>query len=82
MIFGSSFWVQVVICLPKDGTDYLSLGLLLGKGAGVLQEEVKLCSWSRHLPASVVQFQPALRTWAQPISQEYLKDTLRKWIHM
>uniref|UniRef100_A0A8C9D1Z8 Conserved oligomeric Golgi complex subunit 1 n=1 Tax=Panthera leo TaxID=9689 RepID=A0A8C9D1Z8_PANLE len=53
-----------------------------GKGAGVLQEEVKLCSWSRHLPASVVQFQPALRTLAQPISQEYLKDTLRKWIHM
>ncbi|XP_029784484.1 conserved oligomeric Golgi complex subunit 1 isoform X2 [Suricata suricatta] len=53
-----------------------------GKGAGVLQEEVKLCSWSRHLPASVTGFQPALRTLAQPISQEHLKDTLQKWIHM
>ncbi|XP_034882020.1 conserved oligomeric Golgi complex subunit 1 isoform X1 [Mirounga leonina] len=53
-----------------------------GKGAGVLQEEMKLCSWFKHLPASIVQFQPALRTLAQPISQEYLKDTLQKWIHM
>uniref|UniRef100_A0A7N5P0F5 Conserved oligomeric Golgi complex subunit 1 n=1 Tax=Ailuropoda melanoleuca TaxID=9646 RepID=A0A7N5P0F5_AILME len=52
-----------------------------GKGAGVLQE-MKLCSWFKHLPASIVQFQPALRTLAQPISQEYLKDTLQKWIHM
>ncbi|CAD7668195.1 unnamed protein product [Nyctereutes procyonoides] len=53
-----------------------------GKGAGVLQEEMKLCSWFKYLPASIVQFQPALRTLAQPISQEYLKDTLQKWIHM
>ncbi|XP_039085696.1 conserved oligomeric Golgi complex subunit 1 isoform X2 [Hyaena hyaena] len=53
-----------------------------GKGAGVLQEEVALCGWSRHLPPSVVGFQPSLRTLAQPISQEYLKDTLQKWIHM
>uniref|UniRef100_A0A452TQD9 Conserved oligomeric Golgi complex subunit 1 n=1 Tax=Ursus maritimus TaxID=29073 RepID=A0A452TQD9_URSMA len=52
-----------------------------GKGAGILQE-MKLCSWFKHLPASIVQFQPALRTLAQPISQEYLKDTLQKWIHM
>nr|XP_003417248.1 conserved oligomeric Golgi complex subunit 1 [Loxodonta africana] len=53
-----------------------------GKGIGVLQEEMKLCSWFRHLPASIVEFQPALRTLAHPISQEYLKDTLQKWIHM
>ncbi|XP_057570849.1 conserved oligomeric Golgi complex subunit 1 isoform X2 [Hippopotamus amphibius kiboko] len=53
-----------------------------GKGPGVLQEEMRLCSWFRHLPTSVVQFQPALRTLAHPISQEYLKDTLQKWIHM
>ncbi|XP_068387145.1 conserved oligomeric Golgi complex subunit 1 isoform X2 [Eschrichtius robustus] len=53
-----------------------------GKGIGVLQEDMKLCSWFKHLPASVVEFQPALRTLARPISQEYLKDTLRKWIHM
>uniref|UniRef100_A0A8C5P4D7 Conserved oligomeric Golgi complex subunit 1 n=1 Tax=Jaculus jaculus TaxID=51337 RepID=A0A8C5P4D7_JACJA len=51
-----------------------------GKGAGVLQGEMKLCSWFRHLPASVIEFQPVLRTLALPISQEYLRDTLRKWI--
>uniref|UniRef100_G1T263 Conserved oligomeric Golgi complex subunit 1 n=1 Tax=Oryctolagus cuniculus TaxID=9986 RepID=G1T263_RABIT len=54
----------------------------LGKGAGVLQGEMKLCSWFRHLPASVVEFQPALRTLAHPISQEYLRDSLQKWVHM
>lgn len=53
-----------------------------GKGLGVLQQEMKLCSWFKHLPASVVEFQPALRTLAHPISQEFLKDTLQKWIHM
>uniref|UniRef100_A0A2R8ZLP3 Conserved oligomeric Golgi complex subunit 1 n=1 Tax=Pan paniscus TaxID=9597 RepID=A0A2R8ZLP3_PANPA len=53
-----------------------------GKGTGVLQEETKLCSWFKHLPASIVEFQPTLRTLAHPISQEYLKDTLQKWIHM
>ncbi|XP_004432766.1 PREDICTED: conserved oligomeric Golgi complex subunit 1 isoform X1 [Ceratotherium simum simum] len=53
-----------------------------GKGIGVLQEEMKLCSWFKHLPASIVEFQPVLRTLAHPISQEYLKDTLQKWIHM
>ncbi|KAK1330884.1 hypothetical protein QTO34_008826 [Cnephaeus nilssonii] len=52
------------------------------KGVGVLQEEMKLCSWFKHLPASVVEFRPALRTLARPISQEYLTDTLQKWIHM
>ncbi|XP_053766364.1 conserved oligomeric Golgi complex subunit 1 [Desmodus rotundus] len=52
------------------------------KGIGVLQEEMKLCSWFKHLPASIVEFQPALRTLAHPISQEYLTDTLQKWIHM
>ncbi|XP_008154476.2 conserved oligomeric Golgi complex subunit 1 [Eptesicus fuscus] len=52
------------------------------KGVGVLQEEMKLCSWFKHLPASIVEFRPALRTLARPISQEYLTDTLQKWIHM
>ncbi|XP_066090084.1 conserved oligomeric Golgi complex subunit 1 [Saccopteryx bilineata] len=52
------------------------------KGMGVLQAELKLCSWFKHLPASIVEFQPALRTLAHPISQEYLTDTLQKWIHM
>ncbi|XP_048221196.1 conserved oligomeric Golgi complex subunit 1 isoform X1 [Perognathus longimembris pacificus] len=53
-----------------------------GKGFSVLKEEGKLCSWSRHLPASITEFQPTLRTLAHPISQEYLRDTLQKWIHM
>ncbi|KAL6077747.1 hypothetical protein STEG23_007901 [Scotinomys teguina] len=53
-----------------------------GKGIGVLQGEMRLCSWFRHLPASVMEFQPELRTLAHPISQEYLKDTLQKWIDM
>ncbi|XP_036125075.1 conserved oligomeric Golgi complex subunit 1 isoform X1 [Molossus molossus] len=53
-----------------------------GKGIGVLHEEMKLSSWFKHLPAPIVEFRPALRTLAHPISQEYLTDTLQKWIHM
>uniref|UniRef100_A0A8C9AQZ4 Conserved oligomeric Golgi complex subunit 1 n=1 Tax=Prolemur simus TaxID=1328070 RepID=A0A8C9AQZ4_PROSS len=53
-----------------------------GNGTGVLQGDMKLCSWFKHLPASIVGFQPVLRTLAHPISQEYLRDTLQKWIHM
>ncbi|XP_065591445.1 conserved oligomeric Golgi complex subunit 1 isoform X2 [Cyrtonyx montezumae] len=52
-----------------------------GKG-GVLEDEVKLSSWFRYLPESVVEFQPTLRTLAHPISQDYLRDTLQKWIVM
>ncbi|XP_028617081.1 conserved oligomeric Golgi complex subunit 1 isoform X2 [Grammomys surdaster] len=53
-----------------------------GKGIGALQGEMKLCGWFRYLPASIAEFQPTLRTLAHPISQEYLKDTLQKWIDM
>ncbi|XP_061866932.1 conserved oligomeric Golgi complex subunit 1 isoform X2 [Colius striatus] len=52
-----------------------------GRG-GVLEEEVKLSGWFKYLPESVVEFQPALRTLAHPISQDYLRDTLQKWIAM
>ncbi|NXA04170.1 COG1 protein, partial [Sapayoa aenigma] len=52
-----------------------------GKG-GVLQEDLKLSSWFKYLPESVVEFQPALRTLAHPISQEYLRETLQQWISM
>ncbi|XP_061233091.1 conserved oligomeric Golgi complex subunit 1 isoform X1 [Neopsephotus bourkii] len=52
-----------------------------GKG-GVLEEELKLSSWFRYLPEAVVEFQPALRTLAHPISQEHLRETLQKWITM
>lgn len=55
--------------------------VLPGRG-GVLEEEVKLSSWFKYLPESVVQFQPALRTLAHPISQDHLRDTLQKWIAM
>lgn len=55
--------------------------VLLGKG-GVLEDEAKLSSWFRYLPESVVEFQPTLRTLAHPISQDYLRDTLQKWITM
>ncbi|KAL1779029.1 conserved oligomeric Golgi complex subunit 1 isoform X2 [Sigmodon hispidus] len=53
-----------------------------GKGISVLQGEMRLCSWFRHLPASIMEYQPELRTLAHPISQEYLKDTLQKWMDM
>ncbi|NWS74457.1 COG1 protein, partial [Crotophaga sulcirostris] len=52
-----------------------------GRG-GVLEDEVKLSSWFRYLPESVVEFRPALRTLAHPISQDYLRDTLQQWITM
>ncbi|MEE6519126.1 hypothetical protein FKM82_030619 [Ascaphus truei] len=53
-----------------------------GKGIKVLKEEMKSVSWFRHLPLSIVDFQPALRTLAHPISQDYLRETLQQWINM
>ncbi|XP_054832185.1 conserved oligomeric Golgi complex subunit 1 isoform X2 [Eublepharis macularius] len=53
-----------------------------GKGITVLKEETKLSTWFKYLPPSVTQFQPTLRTLAHPISQDYLRDTLQKWINM
>uniref|UniRef100_A0A7N4Q190 Conserved oligomeric Golgi complex subunit 1 n=1 Tax=Sarcophilus harrisii TaxID=9305 RepID=A0A7N4Q190_SARHA len=55
---------------------------LAGKGIVSVLQEMKLCSWFKHLPASIVEFQPTLRTLAHPINEEYLKDTLQKWISM
>ncbi|XP_017586277.1 PREDICTED: LOW QUALITY PROTEIN: conserved oligomeric Golgi complex subunit 1, partial [Corvus brachyrhynchos] len=52
-----------------------------GRG-GVLEEDLKLSSWFKYLPESVVEFQPTLRTLAHPISQEYLRETLQQWITM
>nr|XP_054501318.1 conserved oligomeric Golgi complex subunit 1 isoform X1 [Agelaius phoeniceus] len=52
-----------------------------GRG-GVLEEDLKLSRWFKYLPESVVEFQPALRTLAHPISQEYLRETLQQWINM
>ncbi|NWS12663.1 COG1 protein, partial [Pachyramphus minor] len=55
--------------------------VLPGRG-GVLEEDLKLSSWFKYLPESVVEFQPALRTLAHPISQEHLRETLQQWISM
>ncbi|NWH41846.1 COG1 protein, partial [Chloropsis hardwickii] len=52
-----------------------------GRG-GLLEEDLKLSSWFKYLPESVVEFQPALRTLARPISQEHLRETLQQWISM
>lgn len=56
--------------------------IFLGKGITVLKEETKLSTWFKYLPPSVTEFQLTLRTLAHPISQDYLRDTLQKWINM
>ncbi|KAL8163494.1 UNVERIFIED_CONTAM: Golgi transport complex subunit 1 [Gekko kuhli] len=53
-----------------------------GKGITVLKEETKLSTWFKYLPPSITEFQLTLRTLAHPISQDYLRDTLQKWINM
>lgn len=75
---------------PGDGA--LSCGMLFSilenvtstsataKGRRVLQGESSTGSWFRYLPPSVTEFQPALRTLAQPIQREQLRDTLQQWI--
>ncbi|XP_043089852.1 conserved oligomeric Golgi complex subunit 1 isoform X2 [Puntigrus tetrazona] len=51
-----------------------------GKEKKVLDKEMSTGSWFKHLPLSVMNFQPALRTLAQPIQREQLRDTLQQWI--
>ncbi|XP_041737331.1 conserved oligomeric Golgi complex subunit 1 isoform X2 [Coregonus clupeaformis] len=79
---------------PRLGDGGLSSGLLFttlenvtsttpaGKGRRVLQEEVSTGSWFKYLPSSITEFQPALRTLAQPIQREQLRDTLQQWINI
>ncbi|XP_071248621.1 conserved oligomeric Golgi complex subunit 1-like [Salvelinus alpinus] len=78
---------------PRLGDGGLSSGLLFttlenvtsttptGKGRRILQEEVSTGSWFKYLPSSIAEFQPALRTLAQPIKREQLRDTLQQWIN-
>uniref|UniRef100_A0A674AU52 Conserved oligomeric Golgi complex subunit 1 n=1 Tax=Salmo trutta TaxID=8032 RepID=A0A674AU52_SALTR len=78
---------------PRLGDGGLSSGLLFttlenvtsttptGKGRRVLQEEVSTGIWFKYLPSSIAEFQPALRTLAQPIQREQLRDTLQQWIN-
>ncbi|XP_071765969.2 conserved oligomeric Golgi complex subunit 1 isoform X2 [Centroberyx gerrardi] len=77
---------------PRLGEGALSCGMLFstlenvtsstptGKGRRVLQEEMSTGSWFKYLPSSISEFQPALRTLAQPIQREQLRDTLQQWI--
>ncbi|KAM4634721.1 conserved oligomeric Golgi complex subunit 1 isoform 2-T2 [Polymixia lowei] len=76
---------------PKLGEGALSCGMLFstlesvtstGKGRRVLQEEMSTGSVFKYLPSSISEFQPALRTLAQPIQREQLRDTLQQWIDM
>ncbi|XP_051571205.1 conserved oligomeric Golgi complex subunit 1-like isoform X3 [Myxocyprinus asiaticus] len=51
-----------------------------GKDKKVLDKEMSTGSWFKHLPPAVLSFQAALRTLAQPIQREQLRDTLQQWI--
>ncbi|XP_068452259.1 conserved oligomeric Golgi complex subunit 1 [Clinocottus analis] len=77
---------------PRPGEGALSCGMLFStlenvtsttyaaKDRRVLQEETSTGSWFKYLPPSITEFQPALRTLAQPIQREQLRDTLQQWI--
>ncbi|XP_061606022.1 conserved oligomeric Golgi complex subunit 1 isoform X1 [Phyllopteryx taeniolatus] len=77
---------------PRPGEATLSCGLLFSilekvtssapaaKRKHVLQEDTSTGSWFKYLPSSVTEFQPTLRTLAQPIQREQLRDTLQQWI--
>ncbi|XP_026870474.2 conserved oligomeric Golgi complex subunit 1 isoform X1 [Electrophorus electricus] len=51
-----------------------------GGGRKVLRAEGSAGSWFKYLPPSVLDFQPTLRTLAQPIQGDLLRDTLHQWI--
>lgn len=78
---------------PRPGEGALSCGMLFSilenvtsstptaKGRRVLQDETSTGSWFKYLPPSITEFQPTLRTLAQPIQREQLRDTLQQWIN-
>ncbi|XP_042360549.1 conserved oligomeric Golgi complex subunit 1 isoform X2 [Plectropomus leopardus] len=77
----------------RPGEGALSCGMLFSilenvtstssaaKDRRVLQEETSTSSWFKFLPPSITEFQPTLRTLAQPIQREQLRDTLQQWIN-
>ncbi|XP_034566535.1 conserved oligomeric Golgi complex subunit 1 isoform X1 [Notolabrus celidotus] len=77
---------------PRQGEGTLSCGMLFSiletatstspaaKGKRVMQDETSTGSWFKYLPSSITDFQPALRTLAQPIQRDQLRDTLQQWI--
>ncbi|KAI5097598.1 conserved oligomeric Golgi complex subunit 1 [Silurus meridionalis] len=84
------YQAHAVFYLPPEGHAAelgLGYGLLFttlenvtsGKGKKVLHGEVSEGTWFKHLPSSVTDFQPVLRTLAQPIQSEQLRDTLQRW---
>ncbi|XP_051571204.1 conserved oligomeric Golgi complex subunit 1-like isoform X2 [Myxocyprinus asiaticus] len=60
--------------------NHTHLGWHEGKDKKVLDKEMSTGSWFKHLPPAVLSFQAALRTLAQPIQREQLRDTLQQWI--
>ncbi|XP_070704485.1 conserved oligomeric Golgi complex subunit 1 [Pempheris klunzingeri] len=78
---------------PRPGEGALNCGMLFSvlenvtsttpavKGTRVLQEETSRGSWFKYLPPSITEFHPTLRTLAQPIQAEQLRDTLQQWIN-
>uniref|UniRef100_A0A3Q3WTA9 Conserved oligomeric Golgi complex subunit 1 n=1 Tax=Mola mola TaxID=94237 RepID=A0A3Q3WTA9_MOLML len=75
---------------PRPGEGCLNCGMLFSvlenvtsptpAGRRLLQEETSTGSWFNYLPPSITEFQPTLRTLAQPIRTEQLRDTLQQWI--
>ncbi|XP_036446091.1 conserved oligomeric Golgi complex subunit 1 isoform X1 [Colossoma macropomum] len=90
------YQAYAVFYLPPEGgrgaEPGLSCGLLFttlenvtsttstAKGRKVLHGEGSAGSWFKYLPPSVTDFQPVLRTLAQPIQSDQLRDTLQQWI--
>uniref|UniRef100_A0A8C6WFS3 Conserved oligomeric Golgi complex subunit 1 n=1 Tax=Neogobius melanostomus TaxID=47308 RepID=A0A8C6WFS3_9GOBI len=78
---------------PRPAEGPLSCGLLFstiqsvttppapGESRSVLHDHSSTSGWSKHLPPSILHFQPTLRTLAQPIQRAHLRDTLQQWIH-
>ncbi|KAM9394308.1 conserved oligomeric Golgi complex subunit 1 isoform 2-T2 [Pholidichthys leucotaenia] len=78
---------------PRQGDGTLRCGILFSvlesvtatmpaaKARRVLQEETSPGSWFRYLPPCITEFQPTIRTLAQPIQREQLRDTLQQWIN-
>ncbi|XP_057201373.1 conserved oligomeric Golgi complex subunit 1 isoform X1 [Triplophysa rosa] len=88
------YQAYAVFYVPPDGQvsdTGLGCGLLFttlenvtsnttGKEKKVLDKDMSTGSWFKYLPPSVMNFQPVLRTLAQPIQREQLRDTLQQWI--
>lgn len=78
---------------PRPAEGPLSCGLLFstiqsvtsppapGESRSILHDHSSAAGWSKHLPSSILHFQPTLRTLAQPIQSTHLRDTLQQWIH-